>query len=295
MFPDEETWARLDPAERQRVIDRILDTLDEYREAMSEGVRHQRRKTGIAAELDGHFRRAGRAVFIASELAVLYPGEPAIVPDVLAVMDCDPDIEPETWVVSEQGRGVDVVVEVRNLGKKHKDLVENVRDYARRRIPEYFSFNCRDGQLRGWRLAELDALTYQPSVPQGGYLRSAVLGLELAAVGTRLRFYANQALVPDASEIVARLQAMADQQQSQLDEAARERDDARRERDDVRGQLHAAQVAMSAAILTLCEARGVALSPDQHAAVVAEGDVARLTRWLTAAATASDGDAIFAA
>ncbi len=49
------------------------------------------------------------------------------------------------------------------------------------------------------------------------------------------------------------------------------------------------------AVLALCDARRIALSPDQHAAVVVEGDVARLTRWLTAAATAGSGDEIFAA
>ncbi|MEZ4407754.1 MAG: Uma2 family endonuclease [Polyangiales bacterium] len=196
IFPDEETWAGLPPAERERVIERIVDVLEEYRAAMSEGVRHFRRKAGAGADLDAHFRRAGRGVFVACELAVFYPAEPVIVPDVLAVMDCDPDIEPESWVVQDQGRGIDVIVEVRNLGKKHKDIVDNVRDYARRRVPEYFSFHCRTGQLRGWRLTEPGARVYQPIVPQGGYLRSEVLGLELAVVDLRLRFYANQALVP---------------------------------------------------------------------------------------------------
>jgi hypothetical protein len=50
-----------------------------------------------------------------------------IVPDVLAVVDCDPDIEPDSWVVQDQKRGIDLVIEVRNLGRKQKDLVENVR------------------------------------------------------------------------------------------------------------------------------------------------------------------------
>jgi Putative restriction endonuclease len=160
-----------------------------------------KRKMGIALDLDAHFRRTGRQVYIGSNLAVLYPGETVIVPDVLAVVDCDPDYEPERWVVLDEKRGIDLVIEVRNLGKKHKDLVENVRDYARVRIPEYFSYDCRSGALRGWRLADPKAQSYVPIVPQGGYLRSQVLGLDLAVVHNRLRFFSNESMIPSESVI----------------------------------------------------------------------------------------------
>jgi len=302
VFPDEETWARLSPTEREGVIERILDVLEEYREAMSEGVRHFRRKAGAGADLDAHFRRAGRGVFVACELAVLYTREPVIVPDVLAVMDCDPDIEPESWVVPDRGRGIDLVIEVRNLGRKHKDVADNVRDYARRRIPEYFSFDCRRNTLRGWRLGEPAGRTYQPIVPQGGYLASTVLGLELTVVDGRLRFFINQALVPNERELAARLQVLVEQQRSVVDEAAQERDRATyerdratQERDDVLGRLARAQVALVNGVLTLCAARGLTLDEDLHARVVAEGDAETLTRWLMRAATAADAAAIFAA
>jgi hypothetical protein len=98
-MPAAEVWARLDEAAQDRVMDAIEAVFDEHREAMSEGVRHSKRKTGIAGDLDAHVRRAGRGVLLASELAVLDPGEAAIVPDVLAVMDVDPDSEPERRVV----------------------------------------------------------------------------------------------------------------------------------------------------------------------------------------------------
>lgn len=71
IFPDEATWEGLTPTQKEAVIERIVAALDEYQEAMSEGTRHFRRKVGIAAELDAHFRRAGRAVYVGSELAVL--------------------------------------------------------------------------------------------------------------------------------------------------------------------------------------------------------------------------------
>lgn len=299
VFPDTATWRALDADAREAVIDRILAALAEYQELMAEGVRHVRSKVGIAAELDGHFRRAGRQVFVASELGVFYPGEPLIAPDVLAVLDCDPDLEPDSWVVDDQGRGIDLVIEVRNRGKAHKDMVDAVRDYARRRIPEYFAFDCRQGHLRGWRLGSPDAQSYQPIVPQGGYLPSRVLGLDLAVIGKRLRFFANGAAIPDAAELIARIQAVADQQQlerdeatRERDEAARERDEAARERDDALDQLGAAQAALIQGILALCAARDLPLDADQQARIVAEGEVATLSRWLSRAATASTAAAL---
>lgn len=284
--PDAETWAGMSEEAREAACEAIEAALDEYREAMCEGVPHSKRKMGVAADLDAHFRRQGRGVLLANELAVLYPGERVIVPDVLAVMDTDPDYEPQRWVVMREGRGVDVVVEVRNLGNKHQDLVENVADYARVRIPEYFSYDCRRDTLRGWRLPDATAQTYAPIVPQGGYLRSAVLGLDLAVVEHRLRFFTSDSLVPTERELVARLQRIVDERQL-------ERDDAARERDDALGSLTRAQISLCRSVLRVCEARGLALTAAQSARVNGEHDVAQLSAWVERALSAESPDAIF--
>lgn len=293
-LPDAETWAALSEAAQDARMDDILAVLDEHREAMAEGVRHSKRKAGVAADLDAHFRRAGRGVLLASELAVFYPGEAVIVPDVLAVMDCDPDYEPERWVVTREGRGVDVVIEVRNLGRKHKDLVENVEDYARVRIPEYFSFDCRSGQLRGWRLADPSARTYLPVIPQGGLLRSSVLGLDLAVARNRLRFFSNGAMVPSESELVSRLQSLVDERQIERDESARERDEAARERDEALARAARLQATLAQTILQALSLRGVALDARATARVLSESDPSVLTAWSQRAFSVDRGDALFA-
>ena len=293
IVPDDDVWMAMSPGERDEAFERIRAVFEEYREAMAEGVRHFRRKSGAAADLEAYFRRAGRQVFIACELSVLYPREPAFVPDILAVLDCDPAIEPERWHVTEQGRGIDAVIEVRNLGKKHKDLVENVTDYARLKIPEYFSYDCRRGVLRGWRLPTSGATVYQPVVPQHGYLHSKVLGLELAVVGQRLRFFVNGSLVPDAEELVARLQSIADERLTALDDAERQRADAERQRDDVLDRLARYQVTFARTLLELLRLRGLALSPAQHARIVAEPEGDALERWAERALTATTADEVF--
>jgi len=292
--PDETTWARLSPDERESAVESIVAVLDETLNAMSEGTPHFRNKSGAAADLDGHFRRAGRRVFFACELAVLYPGEPALVPDVLAVLDCDPDLDLGSWVVATQRRGIDLAIEVRNTGAKHKDLVENVRDYARVGIPEYFSFDCRSATLRGWRLGAPDARTYQPIVAQGGFLLSRVLGLELGVVDRRLRFFANQALVPSANELVSRLQAMTDESQRAALESERAALESERAALAAEARATKLRSTVAASIVRVCERQGIALDAEQRAMLAGEHDVDRLARWFDRCLDAATAAEIFA-
>ncbi|MBK6535286.1 MAG: Uma2 family endonuclease [Deltaproteobacteria bacterium] len=298
--PDEAAWAEMSPAEREAAVEEIVAVLDESLNAMSEGTPHFRNKSGAAADLDGHFRRAGRKVFLACELAVIYPGEPALVPDVLAVLDCDPDLDLGSWVVATQRRGIDVAIEVRNTGAKHKDLVENVRDYARVGIPEYFSFDCRSATLRGWRLGAPDARTY---------LSLSVLG-SLPSVGAVCsssrsscadsRASLNQALVPSASELVSRLQAMTDESQraaleSQLAALESERTalESRRAASEAEARAAKLRATVAASIVRLCDRQGVALDDAQRAMIAAERDADRLTRWFDRCLDASTAAEIF--
>jgi Uma2 family endonuclease len=292
--PDEAAWARMAPAERDAAVDAILAVLDEYRESMSEGVRHYRAKSGAAADLDAHFRRAGRSVFVTCELAVLYPAEAVIVPDILAVVECDPDLDVESWRVADQGRGIDLVIEVRNKGKKHKDLVENVRDYARLQIPEYFSFDCRSMTLRAWRLGASGSKVYQPVLPQGGACASKVLGLDRGVVDGRLRFFVNSALVPSSVELVARLQAMADRSQQVAAESQQAAVESQQVADAAVDRAARAQASLVRAIVHLAERQGLVFTEHQRAVLVAEADTDRLARWLERCVGARGVDEVFA-
>jgi len=260
-------------AERVREEERILGVLDEYREAMSEGTRHSRSKINAYKDLGDHFGRAGRKVFLATELAILYPGEPTIVPDLLAVMDVpDPERERDTWRVVDEGRGIDLVLEFRNLGKKHKDLLDNVKDYARLGIAEYFSLDCRRKMLRGWRLASPGARSYTQMVPQGGVFPSQVLDLELGVVDGRLRFFKNLALIPTSEELVERLQRMTDGYQTRVEDAA--------------AQLDYARSGIAELLLHALAERGFAVTDEQRARVASCEDVGQLLRWTVRARSA---------
>lgn len=266
--------------ERAREEQRIMAVLDEYREAMSEGTRHSRPKINAYKDLGDHFSRAGRSVFLATELAVLYPGQSVIVPDLLAVMDvADPGRERDSWRVIDEGRGIDLVLEFRNQGKKHKDLVENVRDYAALGIAEYFSFDCRSPRLRGWRLASPGDRTYTPMLPQGGVFLSHVLDLELGVSEGRLRFFKNLAQIPTSEELVGRLQKMADAHQDRLAEAERQREEAE-------SRLASARASAVATVLSQLADRGLAVTDEQRMRIERCQDFGRLLTWIARAGSA---------
>ncbi|MDX2053271.1 MAG: Uma2 family endonuclease [Polyangiaceae bacterium] len=232
--PDLETWGRLTPRERQRVIDQLPS---EFELAPPEGDVHRVPKHQALDALDAYFRKAGRRVYLSSELPVYYPGAPVIAPDLLAVMDVEVH-ERQRWVVAAEGKGLDFALEVTVEGSRKKDLEINVAKFAALGIAEYFVFDRKNHRLYGWRLPP-GGTAYSPLIPQQGRWRSLILGLDLGLEGDRLRFYAGTAVVPNTEELLARANFLAEDLQSKLlvaelraeQEAERAEDEKRRAED----------------------------------------------------------------
>jgi Uma2 family endonuclease len=72
---------------------------------------------------------------------------------VLAVLDVPQpeDDERMAWVVADEGKGLDLVLEVLHHADRNKDLVENVERYARLGIPEYFVYDRARQRIHGHR------------------------------------------------------------------------------------------------------------------------------------------------
>lgn len=192
-----------------------------------EGDTHSKAKDGPVSALREFFRRIGRKIYVSKELATYYPDEPRFCPDVLAVRDVEPHPR-EKWVVSDEGKGLDLVLEVHVSGDRTKDFETNVKRYARLGIPEYFAFDRGRMRLSGWRLQDAGARAYVPIVPQAGRYPSAVLGLELALEEDRIRFYFGTAPLAEAEELVERLERAVDEvtkrAQQEADRAQQEAD-----------------------------------------------------------------------
>ncbi|WP_437974458.1 Uma2 family endonuclease [Sorangium sp. So ce295] len=225
--PTSEQWARMTPAERARVVD-MLPAEVPLELMPPEGDAHRKAKRDALDALDGFFRRTARKIYLSSELAVFYPGEPRFAPDLLAVVDVEPH-ERMRWVVDHEGKGLDLVIEVHVAGSRTKDHKLNVDRYARLGIHEYFLFDRARLRLHAYRLPAAAAQESDPSrprayqriVPQAGRFASEVLGLDLLLDGTRLRFFAGNAPLEDTDERIARLGGMLDQVISHQEDAQR--------------------------------------------------------------------------
>ena len=112
-------------------------------------------------------------------------------------------------------------------------------------------------------------------MPQAGRFASAVLGLDLALDGGRLRFFAGNAPLEDADEMIARLDKVIAGQE----EAER----LARTEGERRGRADAA----AGAVLTVLRVRGIVVPDDARERILAEEDLERLKRWQERAVVAS--------
>ena len=287
--PPEDAGRAMTPAARQAWLVQTLEARSGPAVAMGEGRRHQKAKASAIDALGLHFRTLGRAVYLAEEMDVAYPGEPVFTPDVLAVLGVtEPEDDPRlAWVVADEGKGLDLVIEVLHHGNRKKDLIDNVERYAGLGIPEYFVYDRRHQQILGHRLPDKGARRYQRIVPQLGRHASAVLGLDLAIQGGSLRFFSGMAELPGTGELIGRLNGMVVDLEARAEASQTEVQEA-----DARAE--AALAALRRGIAALLGARGIACSDEGRERLASCDDLATLERWLLRATSAATEAEVFA-
>ncbi len=297
------------PSARENLLVRILDALSDPAAAMSEGRRHKKAKSRVIDALGLHFGTIGRAVYLAEEMAVLYPGEAVFTPDVLAVVGMT---EPEddarmAWVVADEGKGLDLAIEVLHQGSRAKDLVDNVERYARLGIPEYFVYDRLHQRIYGYRLPDERSRRYQRIVPQFGRHTSGVLGLDLAIEGGQLRFFYGIAELPGTTDLIGRLNRMvaglevrADEAEAQIQEATEQAtraqaqtQQAQAQAQQAQAQIEEAHTALREGIAALLGARGITCSSEARERLSSCSDATTLQRWLFKAMTAGTEEEVF--
>ena len=286
--PTAEEWRAMTPDERQRFLVNVNEALSDPQNTMGEGRPHKKVKTRALDMLGLHFRAMGRVVYLAEEMSVVYPGETAFTPDLLAVVGVEEpeDDERMAWVVLDEKRGLDLVIEVLHMGDRNKDLVANVERYARLGIPEYFVYDRGRQQIFGYRLTSAGSMRYQRIVPQSGRYSSTVLGLDLALQGGRLRFFQGMAELFGTSDLIGRITGMMDELEAKAEQATAMAEQAT-------AKAEQALAAMRATIVALLEARGIACPDDARAQLSSCDDLPTLQRWLMRATTAVSAAAVF--
>lgn len=219
--PTQEAWDRLTPEERRAVVSALPASLTEEELSPPEGDLHFGAKVDALQALRSYYGRKGKSIYLAAELAVYYPDAPRFAPDVLAVFDVDPK-QRMRWVCSEEGKGLDWVLEVHVGGDRKKDAERNVTFYAELGIPEYFIADFSRQRVFGFRLDGSASGRYAPILPQEGRIHSAQLDLELWIEEGRLRFFHAGAELPTPVDLSARLSKLVQEVQDNAEAALRE-------------------------------------------------------------------------
>lgn len=278
--PSEERWREMTKEEREAFLVSVNEALSDPVRVMSEGRPHKKAKSRAIDMLGLHFRAMGRRIYLAEEMSVVYPNTAGFSPDVLAVLDVE---EPEddqrmAWVVQDEGKGLDWVLEVLWAGDRKKDLVENVEKYAVLGIPEYFVYDKKTERLLGYRLIAASN-RYEPIIGQAGLYRSNVLGIDLAIVEGSLRFYQGTAELYDTAHLIKRLESMVESLEHKNEVAE--------------GEADRGRASMRRAIVTTLNLRGINCSDAFRQTIDECKDMDSLEKWQQRALTAKDDAEVF--
>ncbi len=219
--PSQAAWDAMTDSERAAVVEALPSHIPWEELRPPEGDAHMDAKIDAMRTLRDFYRSTARKIYISSELAIYYPDERRFAPDLIAVRDAE-QIQREKWVVSAEGKGLDLALEVHLKGSTKKDLELNVERFARLGIPEYFIYDRRRQKLRGFRLPTTSDRVYVPIEPIAGRLPSEILGLDLVLEDDRLRFYAGTACLLDSGDLVGRLGKLVAQVEANADIRIRE-------------------------------------------------------------------------
>ena len=222
--PSAARWAAMSARERDQFLEDASAALTRQAELMPEGAPHARTVHYLRSILGDYYSRLGRKIYLATNMMVVYPEEQVFCPDLLAVTEVEDPGERDTrqsWNVADERKGLDLAMEVLHSGDRKKDLSDNVTRFAQLRIPEYFVYDRLKQRIIGYRLPNAFSSRYEAIQPEGGLLRSAVLGLDLGISKGKLRFFATGAQVPETVELLARANAMLDELEARAEEAER--------------------------------------------------------------------------
>jgi Uma2 family endonuclease len=218
---------------------------------MAETPQHRKIMTDTIETLEYQFA-ADPMVYVSGNMFVYYvPGDRLrhVAPDVFLVRGIPKAIERRRYLVWEEGKGPDFIVEITSESTREEDIDDKFDIYQDWiKVAEYFLFDpygeYLKPPLRGYRLV---AGVYQPIEPVDGRLPSEVLGLHLERHGGQLRLYDPKTgkWLPTPTERAANAeaaQAEAEAAQAEAEAAQAEAEAGRANAESARRQEEAARL-----------------------------------------------------
>jgi Uma2 family endonuclease len=253
--PPQDVWDRMTELERQRIVENLPSEFEPSEARPPEGDEHTEQVYGARTALRRFFGRTGRRIYVGTNLPLYYPGESMFSPDVMAVLDVDTHPR-SSWIVSKEGKGLDLAMEVIVLGHRAKDVARNVEYYAELGIAEYFVFDRPKLKLSAFRLKP-ESRVYEPVVAQHGKYVSKVLDLDIVVERNRLCFYTADAALPGADELITKLEGFVDELEARLAAAERRAEEEARRAEEEARRSRLAEEQLEKALAELERLRGL--------------------------------------
>jgi Uma2 family endonuclease len=183
-------------------------------------------------------------VYVSGDLLLFYEEgnrRKHVAPDVFVVLGVAKLPPRDHYLLWEEGRAPDVVIEVTSKTTRREDQTKKLGLYRDTlRVPEYFQFDPTEDYLRppfqGFRLVDG---RYEPIEPIDGRLPCLGLGLHLERHGTELRLYdpASGRWLPTPAERAAQAEARAIEVEARTIAVEAENERLRREVEELRRRL----------------------------------------------------------
>jgi Uma2 family endonuclease len=194
---------------------------------MAETDLHRNLMVDLIETLKWHFR-ADPAVYVSGDLLVFYEKgneRRHVAPDVFVVPGVGGHIR-ENYLMWEEGRGPDFVIEVTSKTTRREDLGKKHRLYVERlAVKEYVLFDPREEYLvPSFQAYRRHGADFRRVTLTGGRFRSRILGLDLMRVGTDLRLFdpATGDRLPTPAERAAAETSRADRAEAEVERLRRE-------------------------------------------------------------------------
>jgi Uma2 family endonuclease len=214
---------------------------------IAETSRHFQNLSYLVMELGSFFAQEER-VYIAGNMFLYYvqgDRHRHVSPDVFVVRGIPKKVTPERrrYLVWEEGKGPDVVIELTSRSTEEEDIDEMRLYQDSLRVREYYLFDpyaeYLQPPIQGYRLQQG---AYVPIAPLAGRLPSEVLGLHLESAGEMLRLYnpATGQWLPTPEEVEQAWHS-AEEARAQEKSARKQAEKARRQAEKARAQEEAAR------------------------------------------------------
>ena len=204
--PSTDAWERMTVDQQEFVDSWLSQGLKRREDGVSQNKLHYWVVFFLALTLHAHFSRRGIEAIVATDIRLRLTKkylrskkDEVVAPDVFVFWG-HVEMDEEEWRVENKDMLPPICFEVHSHGARSKDVIRNVKRYARYGIEEYFVYESEGAVLTGYRLDSARGVYKKLACDNAGRVHSEVLGLDFGAVANRVDVFDENGRIPTSAE-----------------------------------------------------------------------------------------------